>query len=619
MKKPKNKIKSFMKLINILRVFVAFLFLISPTDILCEKVPNYTALNHTQRKLGENDNYIIVKYGRITIYRAKIFTNNIYRMRTSIKHIKYKNEILDLEQQFTIEANTEIEIYFSEPCETFDSFFSNGGDGNIRNIKSIDFSHFDSSSLTSTEEVFRGCSSLEEINFNNFKTSKVNSMLNMFRDCYNLKSLDLSNFDTSQVEYMTSMFYGCSNLKSLNLSNFDTSKVIYMKNMFYECNSLDYLDISNFNTLNVEDSENMFSHSLKYISLYNAQIIDTIKDQIDSTIVCVKDDFNIDKSYIRVCDEFEHIDDIIESIDNYIIVQYNQDTTYANGFQRNGITFIKNEGNTIKPTERLEIKSNSKIEIHLYKSIQSLESFFSYILDTTTKNIISFDFSHLDSSSITNMYRLFTLCCHYLTKVDLSNFILNPETNTNELLSCLANIKYLDLSGTNLNSYPFLDSPTLNQLEFLNLYKAKNYDIKFIKKYSPNLMVCQKEKSADNKCGYYNVNTKKFDSTNLIIIYFNINVEYKNGFACGIESRNNIEFLAINSDKIDPNQSFSINKGKKIEIYLKEETTSLQSFFDSNLDHNMLYIKSIDFTLFDSSKVVNMENLFRIYLKDVRN
>ena len=63
-----------------------------------------------------------------------------------------------------------------------------------------------------------------------------------------------------------------------------------------------------------------------------------------------------------------------------------------NGFQRNGVTFIKNEGNIIKPTERLEIKSNSKIEIHLDKSIQSLESFFSYLLDTTTKNIISFDF-----------------------------------------------------------------------------------------------------------------------------------------------------------------------------------------------------------------------------------
>ena len=52
-----------MKLINFLTIFVAILFLISPTDILCEKVPNYTTLNHAQRKLEENGNNMIVKYG----------------------------------------------------------------------------------------------------------------------------------------------------------------------------------------------------------------------------------------------------------------------------------------------------------------------------------------------------------------------------------------------------------------------------------------------------------------------------------------------------------------------------------------------------------------------------
>ena len=62
-----------MKLINFLTIFVAILFLISPTDILCEKVPNYTTLNHAQRKLEENGNYIIAKYGTQTKYNSNEF------------------------------------------------------------------------------------------------------------------------------------------------------------------------------------------------------------------------------------------------------------------------------------------------------------------------------------------------------------------------------------------------------------------------------------------------------------------------------------------------------------------------------------------------------------------
>ena len=61
-KRQKTKIKSNMKLISTLRIFVAILFLISPIDILCEKIPKYTLQNHDQRKLELNVNYIRVEY-----------------------------------------------------------------------------------------------------------------------------------------------------------------------------------------------------------------------------------------------------------------------------------------------------------------------------------------------------------------------------------------------------------------------------------------------------------------------------------------------------------------------------------------------------------------------------
>jgi len=41
----------------------------------------------------------------------------------------------------------------------------------------------------------------------------------MFYGCSNLKTLDLSNFDISSVKNMDSMFYDCNNLISLNLNS----------------------------------------------------------------------------------------------------------------------------------------------------------------------------------------------------------------------------------------------------------------------------------------------------------------------------------------------------------------------------------------------------------------
>ena len=202
----------------------------------------------------QSDIYIIVKYGNETTYEADEFT--IIDSRKQIQYIKYKNNIIDPTTKFTIEANTTIEIYFSQPITSLYSFFDYYKDGKLGNITYIDLSHLDSSSLKDTQYMFSGCSSLEEIIFN--------------------------NFDTSQVTNMTGMFQGLSNLKSLDLSNLDTSNVSGMNELFYKCSSLEYLDISNFNTSQVTDCLKMFDEatSLKYINLYNATIIDEIKSKI---------------------------------------------------------------------------------------------------------------------------------------------------------------------------------------------------------------------------------------------------------------------------------------------------------------------------------------------------
>ena len=520
------------------------------STIVCQKENIFQNQKNNCAIFLQSNNYIIAKYGNEVTYAAGKFIND-YRQK--ILYIKYKGKILVLTAEFKIENNSIIEIYIDKSITSLEIFFSADDEPNAKKIILIDLSHFDSSLIEKTDNMFYACSSLEEIIFENFNISKVTSMANMF---------DL-----------------CSNLKSLNLSSFDTSKVINMEMMFKDCTSLEYLDISNFNTLQTTDFGSIFDdvNSLKYINLYNAQI-DNIKDEIEkiinySTIICQKDYAIKDKTYIKACCDINN--DILNCYsNNYISIYYSQNVDYEKGFQynknningyRESINFIKNgENKIITPSEQLEIKSNSKIEIHLYNSIKSLAHFFNSD-DDKTKNIISIDFSHFDSSLITDINSLFSGCSS-LEQLDLNNFITKSETLISNIFSGCDNLKYLDISGFNLSSYDFIKN--LSNLEFINIYKSKNYNIDAINNINKDLNICQKEKSMqnlkiENKCGYYNINNKEFESTNLIIIYFNKDVEYKSGFINGIESRNNIYFLN-NGYKINPNEYLSINKGKKI-------------------------------------------------------
>jgi len=576
----------------------------------------------------QNNNYIIVKYKTQSKYE-KGFQNEY---RQGIKYIINGDSTVGPNKTLAIEGNIEIQIHFVEPIKSLDYFFYY--DDNADKVISIDLSYFNSSLITDTQYMFGGCSSLKEINF--------------------------TNFDTSNVINMGGMFINCTSLEFLDISNFDTSKVNNMSNMLGNCESLKFLDISNYNLTNVKDIDNMFSNlnNLRYLNLYNANYNDNFKSYISNTfkknlVICEKGDILTGANIIKKCCDSINILDCDVS-ENYIIIYYGSDATYENGFKMNyeentefrkGINFIFNEIQAMYSSDKLELKSSSKLEIHFSDSVKSLANFFNSEYDKYMENIISIDFSHFDSSLITDMNSLFKGCkslktiiftnfntssvsnmnemfsgCTALQILDLKNFITNEVTNMNKMFSGCDNLKYLDISQFNVLSNDIFND--LNNLEFINIYKAQNFDINSIN--NNNLKICQKEKkikNIENKCGYYNIESKQFDSKNLIIIYFDKDVEYKSGFINNIESRKNIDFIinGYHADKIKGNEYLNIHKGQKIEIYLQQEITNLKSFFDSDLDSNMLNMISIDFTLFDSSLVRNMENLFKgcSELKDI--
>ena len=267
------------------------------------------------------------------------------------------------------------------------------------NIISIDFSHFDSSSLVSTESMFSGISLLEEINFNNFDASKISNMGYMFYYCENLKSLDLLNFVTPKLEKISSMFSGCKSLEYLDISNFDTSKVNQKDSLFYNISPL------------------------KYINLYNAQI-DNIKDAIlgiiqDNIIICQKNDFEIgiQITYNKACYDY-NLETSSCDPNNYIKLKYKKEITYPYGFKiieydksenqyRPDIYLINNNNKRYKPNETLIIKENKEIKIYLNTTYISLAKFFYAYYDPNVEYISSIDLTHFDSSLVESLESTF--------------------------------------------------------------------------------------------------------------------------------------------------------------------------------------------------------------------
>lgn len=127
----------------------------------------------------------------------------------------------------------------------------------IESLGSIDFTGFDTSSVTSMRGLFKDYCSLEPLDLSSFDTSNVTDMSHMFSFCEGIESLDLSSFDTSKVTDMSRMFYASRDFKNINLDSFDTSNVVNMRGMFAGYDG-ETLDVSHFDTSKVTDMSYMF-------------------------------------------------------------------------------------------------------------------------------------------------------------------------------------------------------------------------------------------------------------------------------------------------------------------------------------------------------------------------
>ena len=137
-------------------------------------------------------------------------------------------------------------VFWADPNEEL-SF------NNSYSLSSIDLSRINYRPTT-TNKMFKYCSTLKTLDLHFLDTSNVTEMKEMFSWCLYLENIDLSTFDTSNVTNMHGMFFKCRKLgETLDLSNFNTSKVTDFGEMFSNCNNLTYLDLSSFDTTNLID------------------------------------------------------------------------------------------------------------------------------------------------------------------------------------------------------------------------------------------------------------------------------------------------------------------------------------------------------------------------------
>ena len=121
------------------------------------------------------------------------------------------------------------------------------------NMEVVDISGWDTSNVTTMENMFCFCDKLKNIiGIENLDVSKLESANSMFYCCKNLVELDLTKWNPISLQTARQMFYNCSNLKIIkNIENWQLPNIKDVSYMFYDCAKLD-VDLSNWDLTNIK-------------------------------------------------------------------------------------------------------------------------------------------------------------------------------------------------------------------------------------------------------------------------------------------------------------------------------------------------------------------------------
>ena len=576
------------------------------------------------------ENYIIVFYEQEALYKYG-FVNEY---RKNISYILYGDMNISGTDQLTVAAGSKIEIYFSSPLTSLESFFDRLYDDKVEYIKTVDLSHLD--------------------------VTQITSFAFTFCECFLLYSVTPPKIPTLSLTTMESMLESCQSLFSFDLTKYYAKNLVNVKRLFSECKSLKLIDISWPEFPSLESTSNIFEniYSLTYINVGIDNYYNEILEKLPETLTS-KSDFNL-CPYEGICCDMDFETGKCINSTNYITVYYGRDAEYREFYSVCGeecldhIQYIKIGETPQGLFKKFKVKNGTKLDIFFSSSITSLKKFF-----YNYKDIISVDFSHFDSSKITNINSMF-YGCESLKSVDLTSFKSLPINNLTNLFfgckeltsinisyisnviinnyrscfeSCIS-LKILDLSGL---SFSKAEEDQNNPIDYSVIFKKVNH-LKYLnligtsipdelKEHIPknNLIVCQDENNkifqdddnVINKCCDLNEDLEICHASNYIVVYYDndennkFNISLNNGFAYeNVDYLDKISYMYLNDEKIDKKGTIHITTGSKLEIFFSSSLTSLDSFFNSENVNYANNIISVDFSHLDVSNLNSINNLF---------
>ena len=306
--------------------------------------PNYKYIgSNIEKNESECHSYIIVYYKEAIEYESGFIIEGI-NSRNNILFIINEGNINGTNEKLTISENSSIKLCLKNSVTSLESFFDVSKDTKTQKILSIDFSHFDSSSVNNIDNIFSGCQNLLAVDMSNFNLENIKSSKDTFKDTENLKYISFNGV----ANYIANLSnIDLNGIKELNLTICQTEKI---------------LEFDNFKNICCEfNLELEMCHSNNYI---------TVKYKESSVY---------DNGY------------------------KNEPGIFLNP-ERSGVNYIIKGNSLFSGDEPLTIEVNESIEIHFYPNITSLNAFF---MDQKVQSVISINLSHFDSSSLKDMGYMF--------------------------------------------------------------------------------------------------------------------------------------------------------------------------------------------------------------------
>ena len=389
--------------------------------------------------------------------------NNVGEICKALGNVTIKNIVF--EESFKTYAPTSLKEFFYN-CKTLETIsgLEYLNTANITdmssmfqecsNLKSLDFTNFDTKNVSNMYFMFNGCSTLTSLDLTNFNTKNVSNMYGMFCDCSKLTSLDLTNFNTAKVTDMGYMFLGCSNLTSLDLTNFNTAKVTDMHGMFKGCSALTSRDLTNFNTAEVRDMNRMF-----YMLDESSTALTTIYVSDNFVTTNVQNGENMFKNCTK-----------LKGFKKYFLLDTDhQYANYTTGYFTSGCGYAEFDDATgtltfrykaVKPKGAYDLNVQAftpqwnKLGTNVKKvvfnaSFANARPTICYAWFYNSSNLTTIEgLEYLNTEDVTNMGFMFD-GCSALKSLNLSKFNTAKVTSMKNMFNNCSALKSLNLSGFN--------------------------------------------------------------------------------------------------------------------------------------------------------------------------